>query len=59
VRNPAPIPAETSAENIRWTRSPSPMVGAALTILWACSALMSWQVTGPMTGAAKRSHSHR
>jgi hypothetical protein len=52
VRYPPSIPAATSAESIRWTRSPSPAVGAALTICWVWKVVMSWQVTAPMTGAA-------
>ena len=59
VRYPPSIPAVTSAESIRWTRSPSPAVGAALTICWVCEVVMSWQVTAPMTGAANLSHSRR
>jgi hypothetical protein len=39
--------------------SPSPAVGAALTILCVCSVLMSWHATAPMTGTANRSHSLR
>ena len=52
-------PAVTRAEIIPRTRSPSPAVGAALTICCMCQVLMSWQVTAPMTGAANRSHSLR
>jgi hypothetical protein len=36
-----------------------PAVGAALTIAWVCSVLMSWQINEPMTRAANRSHSRR
>ena len=53
------MPALTRAEIILCTRSPSPAVGAALTIFCVCRVLMSWQVTAPMTGAANRSHSRR
>ena len=59
VRYPPSMPAATRAESIPCTRSPSPAVGAALTICWVCQVLMSWQVTAPMTGAANRSHSRR
>ena len=59
ARYPASIPAVTSAEIIRWTRSPSPAVGAALTICCMCPVLMSWQVTAAMTGAAYSAHSLR
>ena len=59
MRKPSSIPALTIAETIRRTRSPSPAVGAALTIAWVCRVLMSWQATAPMTGAANRWHSRR
>ncbi len=59
VRYPPSIPAETSAESIPCTRSPSPAADAALTICCVCEVLMSWQVTTLMTGAANRSHSRR
>jgi hypothetical protein len=52
-------PALTKADSIRWTRPPSPAVGAALTIFCAWPTVMSWQVTVPMTGAANRWHSRR
>jgi hypothetical protein len=38
---PGVIPAVTSAETIRRTRSPSPAVGAAFTIRCTCPVLMS------------------
>src|SRR5215472_11422557 len=44
------MPALTSAEIIPATRAPSPAVGAALTTFCTWPALMSWQVTAPMTG---------
>jgi Diguanylate cyclase, GGDEF domain len=46
------MPAATRTDSIPRTRSPSPAVGAALTICWVCQVLMSWQVTASMTGAA-------
>jgi hypothetical protein len=59
ARYPPSIPAVTRAEIIRWTRSLSPAVGAALTIRCMWEVLMSWQVTEAMTRAANRSHSRR
>ena len=59
ARYPPSRPALTRAEIIRWTRLPSPGVGAALTIFCVWPVLMSWQVTASMTGAANRSHSRR
>ena len=59
ARYPPSRPALTRAEIIPRTRSPSPAVGAALTIACVCPVLMSWQMTAPMTGAANRSHSRR
>ena len=47
------------ADSIRWTRSPSPAVGAALTIFCVWLTVMSWQVTAPMTGVAYRWHRRR
>lgn len=46
-------------ETILRTRSPSPAVGAALTMAWVCLVLMSWQGIAAMTGAANREHSRR
>jgi hypothetical protein len=51
------MPAVMSAEIIPRTRSPSPAVGAALTIFCMWLALMSWQVTAAMTGVAYSAHS--
>ena len=48
------MPALTMADRHRRSRSPSLAVGAALTICCMCPAVMSWQVTAAMTGAANR-----
>ena len=59
ARYPPSTPALTRAEIISRTRSPSPAVGAALTIACVCAVLMSWQATASMTGEANRSHNLR